>query len=99
MALSTEGLSDAIYEQLKETFKPGKAARPDLRKFTDALAEAVVTYFKANAEVAVNVTTTTTVTTSDAGLQRDPVTPFTATLAPTANKTLGGTGTGTGTIS
>lgn len=102
MALSKTGLSDLIYDNINGTFKTPKKGRPSLRKLADALADAIVTHIKENATVNVNVTvdtvnTTTNVTTSTSGLQRDPVTPFAATLAPLATVPLTGTGTGSGT--
>jgi len=102
MALSKTGLSDLIYDNINETFKTPKKGRPSLRKLADALADAIVTHIQAHATVNVNVAvdtvnTTTTIRTTDAGLQRDPVTPFAATLGPSSNQTLTGTGTGSGT--
>jgi hypothetical protein len=57
MALSKSGLSDFIYGKLNSTFKVTKKSRPSLRKLSDALADAVITYVTENAEVTVTTST------------------------------------------
>jgi hypothetical protein len=93
MALSSNTLAALLYSKFESKMgKIPKKAKRITEKFTEAVAEAIVEHFKAHASVGMNVTVT--ITPDDSGLQRDPVTPFGATLAPTTNKTISGTGTG-----
>lgn len=93
MALSSNTLADLLYSKFESKMgKIPKKAKRITEKFTEAVAEAIIEHFKAHASVGMNVTVT--VTPGDAGLQRDPITPFDATLGPATNKTLTGTGTG-----
>jgi hypothetical protein len=89
--------SGASFEALDAwwTAVDGDAAYPDasmraavkngLKPLIQAIADAVLHQVTSHGEV------TVTITTSSAGLQRDPVSPYTATLAPASNKTLSGT--------
>lgn len=96
MALSKTGLKNLIIDKFTAQFgEPTKKSRPDVEKFAKVIADAIIEHFTDNAVVAVNVTTT--VATSNAGLQSLPTVfaPNAATLGPATNQTLNGTGTGT----
>lgn len=78
--LSATTLSDLIYNNIQSQFGAIPNIYSDqMRKFTDAVAQAVVTHITTDAQVVVTIT--------DGGLQRDPAT-FADTLAPTVTKTL-----------
>lgn len=103
MALSSNALAALLFAKFESKLgKIPKKAKRVTEKLTEAIAEAVVEHLKSNAVVTLNasVVTTTNITPANGGLQRDPVTPFAPTLAPTTPQTLAGTGvvTGTGSI-
>lgn len=96
MSLNADTLSDLLVTQLEDKFPRGfnKLQRDEIRKFTDALAEAIVSHFVNNAQITVTTTSPISPSTS---LQRLPATLTTGTPTdgPAVTVNLAGTGTGT----
>ena len=86
MALSANGMGDAMADAMIAIMDPApdSAGQAKIREGCRAMAAGIVGHITANAVA------TVTVGTGTAGLQRDPVSPFAATLAPAAPVALTG---------